>query len=86
MRPRSIDVHVERLVLHGTLSADRDRIADAVAQELARALGDGEIPGAWLQSAHSDRVDAGSFHTTPDPRPESIGTGVARRVLQGSVR
>ena len=70
MTPRSIELHIEELVLHGFAPGDRYRIGEAVEQELAQG---GEIVS----------VDDGAFEVAPGSRAEAVGAQVAKAVYGG---
>lgn len=80
MRPRAIDLHIERLVLEGLDLRDGDVVVTALEGELARRLG---LPGATIQVAehrHIDRLDAGAL-----PFPRNNGPAAAGQALAGTV-
>lgn len=80
MRPRVIDLHIERLVLEGLDLRDGDIVARALEGELARRLG---LSGATIQVAehrHIERLDAGAV-----PFPRNDGPAAAGQALAGAV-
>jgi hypothetical protein len=83
MKPRSVELHIEELVLHGFAPGDRHRIADAVERELARLFAEQGVPDALQSGFESPRVDAGSFQMAPDSRAETVGAEVARAIYGG---
>jgi hypothetical protein len=82
VRP-AIHFHIERLVLDGFPSTDRDVIAGAVQRELTRLFGEQPTPARLANSAALARLDAGSFSTTPPAALRTIGTQTARAVFGG---
>jgi hypothetical protein len=86
MNPRSIDLHIRELVLHGFSPSDRYRIGDAVRLELARLLGEQGVPAALTREREVTRLDVGAFELAPGAKAEVLGAGVARSVHGGLVR
>ena len=83
MRPRAIDLHIERLVLEGLDLRDGDMVATALEGELARRLG---LPGATIQVAehrHIDRLDAGAVAIPRNDGGAAAGRSVAVAVDRG---
>jgi len=76
----SINLNIDKLVLHGFSSGDKNRIARAVETELARLLGQGEIPATLSQSGVISQIDAGTFHMRRSTTPETIGEQVSRNL------
>lgn len=76
MKPRSVRVEIDELVLHGVDPRQRYRIADALQAELSRLLA-ATTPEAAPRAAVA-RVDAGSFAVAAAADAASIGQGAAR--------
>lgn len=79
--PRSIEVHIEELVLHGFSQADRRPIADAVERELSSLFAREGLLAE--QSVEIERVNGGTFRLGEKEREESAGKGVARAIYGG---
>jgi len=79
----AIHFHIERLVLDGFPSTDRDLIAGAVQRELTRLFADHPTPSRLTSSMSLARLDAGSFSTKSAPLPRTVGTQAARAVFEG---
>lgn len=84
--PRSIELHIEKLVLHGFTPGDRYRIADAVERELARLFAEQGVPPALAQEAEVSRLDAGAFAIAPGARVNAVGAQMAHTVYGGFSR
>jgi len=82
-RQSPIHLHIEELVLHGFVPADRYRIGDAMQRELARLFTEKQTPPSLTKNAEIDRLNGGTFHMTAAPRPEATGAQVARAVFGG---
>jgi len=83
MRPATIELHIEELVLHGLALGDRYRIADAVQRELTRLFAAQGAPPSLAHNLESARLDVGSFKVAPEARGEAIGVQVAQAVHGG---
>jgi hypothetical protein len=86
MKPRSIDLHIQELVLHGFPPGDRYRIGDAVRVELARLLAEQGVPAALTREREVARLDVGAFEFAPGAKAEGLAAGVALSVHGGLVR
>ena len=82
VKPRSIDVHIEELVLEGFSPADRVRIGEAMERELSRLFAHESLvtPGP---SHNFDRVDAGEFRMPAGGAARAVGREAARSVFRG---
>lgn len=83
MRPQSISLHIDELVLHGVPSAHRHRVGEAVREELSRLLAEQGLPPGVDAAALAPRLDAGAVSVTPGASPEAMGVSVARAVYSG---
>ena len=75
MKPESIRLHIEELVLDGFSPADSARIAEAFRTELGRLLAERGIPPSLLRNPAVDRMDAGEFRASSNG--SALGTGLA---------
>jgi hypothetical protein len=82
MKPRSIELHIEELVLDGFPPADRYRIAEAIEGELARLLTEQGFPGQ-MQSGDINRLDGGTFDIAQGERADAIGSQIAQHIHGG---
>jgi len=80
----NIELYIDQLVLHSFPRGDRQRIGEAIRQELLRQLGEQGIPDALARQDHVARLNAGSVQVEQGGRPERIGMQVAQAVY-GSV-
>jgi len=83
MTPKSIELHIEELVLRGFSPGDRYRIGEAVEQELSRLLADRGVPQSLVQGGEIASVDGGAFEVAPGARAEVVGAQVAKAVYGG---
>ena len=78
-----IELHIEELVLYGFEHADRQRIAEAVQEELARLLEENEMPEIFEQQGEHPHLSGGAFIVRTGERPESIGIQIGETLYQG---
>jgi hypothetical protein len=82
IRPRSIEVHIDEIALHGFQAADRHEIGDAVQVELTGLLATEEVAQSINRSKSIERLDGGSIMPRAlDPR--HLGEGIAQSVSEG---
>ncbi|HEV8354086.1 MAG TPA: hypothetical protein VGR24_07805 [bacterium] len=85
MTPRVVELHIERLILHGYAHADRHDIAASLQRELGLLLAD-RMPRSLLHPSHIPSLDAGAFTAARDARPKHTGTQAARMIHGGLSR
>lgn len=75
MKSRRIELHLDRIVLHGVPPGQRHRVIAALERELGQRLRRGErLP----QSQERVRSEG-----APAPAPEVLGAEVARAITKG---
>jgi len=79
--PRSIEVHIGQLVLHGFSHSDRRPIAESIERELRALLTQEEFSNPV--SLEVDQINAGSFQLENKRRRESAGANIARAIYGG---
>ncbi|MEQ8152114.1 MAG: hypothetical protein ABRQ30_03785 [Smithellaceae bacterium] len=79
----NIDLHIEELILFGFAPGDRQRIAEAVQEELARLLRENKLSAVLEQGGEFSRLNCGSFTVRTGERPESIGRHIGEALYQG---
>jgi hypothetical protein len=86
MRPKTINLHIEELVLNGFAPHERFAIADAVQSELTRLLAAQAAQGVTAAIAGSvelARLDAGSVQLNAGVKAAGVGAGIARALHGG---
>jgi hypothetical protein len=83
MTPPNIDLHINRLVLHGFDHIDRAQLGAAVEAELGRLFAEQGAASSLHQQAYTSRLDGGSFILAPDAGAEAIGRHIAQAVYGG---
>jgi hypothetical protein len=79
--PRSVEVHIGQLVLHGFSHSDRRPIAESIERELRALLTQEEFSNPIALEV--DRINAGSFQLENKRRSESAGANIARAIYGG---
>jgi len=79
---RSVRVHIDELVLHGFAPGDRQRIASAVEQELARLMSEQGMPAFRGKAPDLARITAGQFRVKDGAKPQAAGAQIARAVFR----
>jgi len=83
MKPRTVELHIEELVLHGFAPGDRYRIAEAVQAELTRLFTEQGVPSSLAASDEITRLDAGAFPVAENSKAAVVGAQVAQVVYGG---
>ena len=81
-RPVRVDLRVDRLIIEGVRSDERDRVATAFERELARLIA-GRVPAVLARRGRMAALDASEFGLPPGATPEAVGVGIARTVYAG---
>ncbi len=82
----NIDLHIERLVLHGFAAGDRQEIGAAVEAELTRLLTAQGLSPSLIAGAGVDRLDVASFDVPAPARPGVVGSKIGQAVYEGMTR
>jgi len=87
INPKSVELHIDELVLHGFSPGDRYAIAEAVENELSQLFAEQfatqGVPPCFAQNSEPARVDVGAFNVAPGSNGNSIGNQIARSVHRG---
>ena len=78
----NIELHIEKLMLHGFSPSDRHRIGRAVEVELTRLFTEQGISHSMSKGGELSRMDGGQFNLTPNSKAEVIGSQVAQSVYK----
>jgi hypothetical protein len=77
-----IELHIEKLVLHGFAPSDKHRIAVAVQEELARLIKARGEPAGSGSGFHRAQLAGGSFSVRTGERLDSIGVRIGQAVYE----
>jgi len=83
MKPVSLELYIEELVLHGLVPTDRYRIGQAMERELGRLFGERGVPSSLAQEDNLERLDGRAFEVKQGSGAEAIGVQVAQAVYRG---
>jgi hypothetical protein len=86
MRTPDINLHIDRLVLHGIAPGDRHPVGLAIGDELTRLLTVDGLSPSLTRGADVDRIDAGTFRQPTAARPSTNGAPISRTVHRGLLR
>jgi hypothetical protein len=78
----SVELRIDKLVLHGFDPADRAAIGHAVETELGRLLSEDSLPASLTGLAEIERIDGGPIHVDAGAKPTSIGRRIAQAVYR----
>ncbi|QSJ19372.1 hypothetical protein JYQ62_12000 [Nostoc sp. UHCC 0702] len=79
----NIELEIAELILHGFAPGDRDRISEALQQELTRLLTVQGIPAPVSENCHLPSLNLGCLHLHPGINPEKIGIQLAQAIYGG---
>jgi hypothetical protein len=82
MKP-SIELHIEKLVLHDFTRGGRYRIGEAVERELAKLFTEQGVSPSLTQRREIAYLNGGVFEATPDIKAEALGIRVAQAIYGG---
>lgn len=81
---RSVELHIEEVVLHGFDPANRYAIGEAIERELTRLFSEqGATTAAIRQDGKTARLDRGAFEMRAGSNAETLGMQVARAIYGG---
>jgi hypothetical protein len=76
-----VRVSIDKLVLNGFDSADREAVVGGLQGELARVLSDPAAHAEWARSRRTPVLHLGSLPWEPGPRGgRKLGDGIARAI------
>ena len=78
----NIELHIEKLMLHGFSPSVRHRIGEAVEVELTRLFTEQGISPSISKGGEFTRLDGGTFNLAQSSKAEAIGSQVAQSVYK----
>ena len=79
---KSISLHINELVLHGFPVQERHAVGDATQWNSRDSLVQ-RAAGLRRECKQTDAIDGGSFHVTPQAKPNAVGSLIAKAVYGG---
>jgi hypothetical protein len=86
MKSPDIEFHIDELILHGFPSRDRQRIGDALEQELTALFAERGAPARISQSGAAASLDAGEFQVAANADAQTVSTELATAIYDGLSR
>ena len=83
MTPRSINLHIEELVLEGLVDVDPEIVRSAIEQHMTLLLAQGGAPGPLTSQGQTAHLKDGSIDITPGAGAEAIGNQAAQTLYKG---
>ncbi len=83
MKPKSIELHIEELVLDGLSPGDHHAIGESVERELSRMFAEQGSPQLIEQSGEIQSLQAGKFDIKENSKDDVIGVQMARTIYGG---
>lgn len=85
MKPKSVELAIHELVLHGIDRRDQQRVGEALRRELMQLLSERGLPPGFETGADIRYLKVGTVRITKDLAPEAMGARTARAVF-GALR
>jgi hypothetical protein len=82
MKPVSLELHIEELVLRGFAPGERYRIGEAVECELARLFAEQGMPQFLIRAGDVESLQAGE-PVVSDDGAQATGASIARAIYGG---
>ncbi|GAX60148.1 outer membrane protein/protective antigen OMA87 [Candidatus Scalindua japonica] len=82
MAIKNIELHIDKLVLHGFSPHDRYRIGEAVERQLTQMLTEQGMPASLSHGGKYSHLYGGSFNIVQGSKAETIGSQVAQSVYK----
>ncbi|MFE4106953.1 hypothetical protein [Almyronema epifaneia] len=78
-----LSLSIDRLILHGFTTVDRDQLQLALQQELARLFSEHGCPPTLSQTQQIGRLEGGHLQIAADASSSAIGQHIAQSIYQG---
>jgi hypothetical protein len=82
----NIDLHIDRLILHGFDGVSRVALGASVERELTRILEQEGMTDTALRSENIERAQGGTFTAGVDTDTDTMGSQIARAIYGGLSR
>jgi hypothetical protein len=80
MKRRTIDLHIDELLLRDLPHRQRTHIAAAAEQELLRLLTERGLPSSLARGGHIPQLAINAGEIAPDAKPDAIGNQIAQQL------
>jgi hypothetical protein len=78
----TLEVHIERIVLHGYSPGDTHRLGEVLEAELSRLVQNRGIDRSAVNNRSIERIDGGSIKLASPPKIDTLGVKLAGNVHQ----
>ena len=79
----NIELHIEKLMLHGFSPGDSHRIGEAVERQLTRILTEQGMPTSLSHGGERSHINGGTFNTATNTHAKTIGIKIVQSVYSG---
>lgn len=86
MKPATINLHIDRIVLDGVGQLDRGQLSLGIQKELHRLISVQGLHGSLNQSGSIKQIVAGPITLTDSIKERSLGNKIAGSVYRGMKR
>lgn len=80
MKPRRINLHIDRLVIDSRLRVDSKRFGSDLRKSMARHIERHSLPSSMQSSTEIRSLDAGTVALRPSMQTDGIAQHIAQRV------
>ena len=78
-----LTLHIERVILDGFKSLNKQHIHDAIADRLSELFSSDMVSVSFQHHGFVSKIDAGSIQLNPKTNAKEVGIGVANAVYRG---
>ena len=86
MKPKTINLHIDRIVLNGVRQLDRGQLRLGIQKELHRLISEQGLHSSLNQSGSIKQIIAGPIALTDSIKERSLGNKIAGSVYRGMKR
>ena len=79
----SVEINIDKLILHGFSPADRNKIGEALRSELARLIAENGIPPGFSEGKNIGEMNGGTFSLPKNKHARSVGNNIAKSIYRG---
>lgn len=83
---QSIEINIDKLILHGFSPADRKKIGEALRSELARLVIEKGMPTGFSTGKNISQIDGGTFKVSKNMHARAVGNHIAKSIYEGMAK
>ncbi|HLV31655.1 MAG TPA: hypothetical protein VKY57_08825 [Chitinispirillaceae bacterium] len=80
---QSIEINIDKLILHGFSPADRHKIREALISELTRLVIEKGMPAGFSTWENMSQIDGGTFKVSKNMHARAVGNHIANSIYRG---